>query len=332
MVRIIGRLTKIGIKRETTRGTPVAPAYWVPVLELGYDDKFEFADNESGYGNIAIASDSQIVKQWAEGDYAGKIFDQSVGAELCALFGQLPTSVQRTTTGVYDNSYTMAQNNQHASMTVAVAEPNYSGRYPMAMINSWTIQAELGDFIRRTVNLVSKTSASSSESVAYTNENEFIPKNIIFKTAAVNAADATLDAATALKVRSINLAIAKNAEALQVLGSNDIDDVANKGLAVTGTIEAYYDDRTYHNLAKNGTHQSGRIEMINTDVIIGTSGTHNPALRFQMPEMVFSFPERGLANNDIQTISIPFKAVLNLASSTMITARLTNAVNGAVTY
>ena len=75
MARVIGRLTKIGLGRETTRGTAVAPLYWIPVLDLGLDDQVELKDNESGFGNLAAIQDSAVVGQWAVGDFGGKIFD-----------------------------------------------------------------------------------------------------------------------------------------------------------------------------------------------------------------------------------------------------------------
>jgi hypothetical protein len=332
MVRIISRLTKLGLGRETTRGTGVAPTYWIPVLEMSFDDTFDLKDNESGFGNLAAISDSQIVRKWGEGEFSGKIFDKSVGLEMVGVFGQLPTSVQRTTTGVYDNTYLMLQTNQHASLTAAMSDANYQGRFPLALVNTWSLEAEVGDYIRRTCNLLSKSSVSSSETPVYTNENEFIPKNMIVKLAAAGAIDATLDAATALKVRSVNFEINKNAEGLQVFGSNDLDDVVNKQVEITGEFELYYDDRTYQTLALAGTHQSMRIEMINTDIIIGTSGTHNPALRFQFPEVALEFPDRGFDNNDVSTITVAFRAMFNIAGAAQVTARVTNAVNGAVSY
>lgn len=332
MSRNIGRLTKIGLGRETTRGTAVAPTYWIPVLDLGFDDKIELKDNESGFGNLAAISDSQITKVWAEGDYEGKIFANSVGLEMVGVAGQLPTSVQRSTTGVYDNTYTILQSNQHATMTAAIAEANFTGRYSLAAVNSWALEAEVGDYIKRTVNLLSQASVAGSDTPAYTNEAEFLPKHMIVKMAAAGANDATLDAATALKIRSCNFEIAKNADGLQVFGSNALDDVVNKQIEITGEYEMYYDDRTYHTLAKNGTHQALRIEMINTDLIIGTSGTNNPALRFQFPEVALDFPERNFDNNDIGTIKVAFRAMLNIATGTLATIRVTNTINGATTY
>ncbi len=328
MGRIIGRNTKIGLAKEATRGTGVPAAFWIPVLDLGFDDNFDLKDNESGFGNIAAISDSQIVKRWGEGDYAGKIFDRSVGLELTALFGQSPTIVQRGTSGVYDHSYSMLNSNSHQSVTATVSEENYTGRFPNGMIDSWALEAEVGDFIRRTVSLVSKPSTSATDTPGYTNEAEFLPKHMSVKLAAVGASDATLDGTASAKIRSINFEVNKNAEASQVFGSNDVDDVNNKQLEVTGEFELYYDNRTYHTLAAAGTHQSMRIEMINTDITIGTGTTANPALRFQFAEIALEWPSKDFDNNDIATVTVPFRAMLNIASASELTARLTNAYIG----
>lgn len=328
MTRITGRLTKIGIAKETTRGTAVAPVFWVPVLDLGFDDNIELKDNESGFGNLAAIQDSGIVKKWGEGDYSGKVFDKSVGVEMTATFGQSPTIVQRGTTGVYDHSWTMLQSNQHQTMTVAITEPNYTGRFPRGMVNSWSLKAEVGDWIKRTINVMSNSSASSSETVAYTNENEFLPKHMSVRLAAAGASSGTIDAATPSKMRAMSFEINKNTEDQMVFGSNDPDDIANDQIEVTGEFEVYYDDRTYHTLAQAGTHQAMRIEMINTDVIIGSSGSNNPALRFEFAECIFEEPERNFDNNGIQTLKVKFKAALNLATGNQVTGRLTNAYAG----
>lgn len=328
MPRIIGRETVLGLAKEASRGVAQAPVFGIPVRDLDFDDKTELKDNESGFGNIAAIQDSQITKQWGEGNYGGKIYDLSVGLEMTALFGQSPTSVQRGSTGVYDHTWAMLNSNSHQSVTAALKEANYDGRWANAMFDNWKLEAELDDFIRRTVSLVSKKSSSASNTIPYTNENEFLASHISVRMAAVGASAGTMDAAAAIKARSINLEVNKNAEGVQVFGSKDLDDVHNKQLEVTGAFEMYYDNRTYHALAAAGTHQAMRIDMTNTDIIIGSSGTNNPALRFELAEVVLSFPERGFDNNDLMTISIPFRAVLNLTAGSVITGRLTNASTG----
>lgn len=326
MGRIIGRLTSIGIGREPSgaRGTPVAAGYWIPVRELDFNDRQEMADNESGYGNINAVQDSAVVKQSGEGSFAGKVFDLSEGVILRSVLGSGATSTQRAASGVYDHVFEMANNNQHLSMTVAVKDENSDLRFANAVVNSYELEAVLDDYVARTVEIVSKKGASASDTVAYTNENEFLPKHITAKMATVGG---DLDAASATKIRQVNISIAKNAEGLQVLGNNGLDDVVNKQFEVTGSIEAYYDDSVMQGYWMNNTRRALRIDIVNTDVTIGS--THNPALRFEMPEIIFTNWERGFDNNDIQTQTIEFRAVLNLTAGKSITARLTNLYAGA---
>jgi hypothetical protein len=322
MARQIGRLTSIGIAREATRGTGIASQYWVPVRELDFDDKVEYINNDSGFGRIEENTDSQIQQLYAEGSYGGKIFDRSVGVELCALFGAVPSSVQRGATGVYDHTWALTNTNQHSSMTVNIDEGNYDARYSLAMINSWQLEAVLDDYVRRTINLISKKSAAATNTPSYTDENEFIPKHIVFKLA-TNLAG--LDGASAINIRSFNIEINKNAEALYVLGSQEPSDIVNKQVAISGSIEAYYDDiTTFRNFVFANTRRAMRIDIVNTDVTIG--GSHNPALRFDLANVRFGEFERGWDNNDVMTQTINFDAMFSIADSSMISGRLTNLV------
>lgn len=326
MTKVIGRLSQIGIGLESTRGTSVASDYTVPVTNIDFDDKAEYADNDSGFGRIEEKNDAAIIKRWAEGQYEGKIFDESVGLELVALFGASPTSVQRTTTGVYDHTFAIAQNNQHKSLTLSYEDANLDLRYAMAMLNTWSLELAVDNYARRTANFISKKSASASNSMSYVNENEFIPKDITFKLA-TNLAG--LDAASAIKIRAFNMEVNKNVEALYVLGSNEPDDIANKQFAVTGSFEAYFDETTYRDLILNGSQRALRIDVVSS-TIIGSSGTHTPALRFDMAKVKFGEFERGWDSNDIMLQTINFEALFSVADSSMITARLTNAQAGTI--
>lgn len=322
MGRIIGRLVTLGLGRETTRGTSVAPTYWIPVTEMEYDDKVNYIKNDSGMARIEEVNDSQINEEWAEGSYSGKIYDKSVGMELVGVFGQVPTSVQRTSTGVYDHTYALLNTNAHASLTVGYKEANDDLRYTMGMIDTWSMEAVHDNFVRRSVTIKSKKQASSSNTVSITDENEFIPKHISLKLA---SALAGLDAASAIEIISFNMEISKNVEPLYVMGSTEPDDIANKTFTVTGSFELYYEDQTVRDYVLAATKRAMRIEMLST-TIIGTSGTHTPALRFDMGKVSMEENSRKLDNNEFVTNTVNFEAQFSIADSTSITARLTNAV------
>lgn len=321
MAKVIGRTGAIGIGVESTQGTSVAPTYWVPVQSYSFDDKVEYVKNDSAMGRIEEYNDADIVKLWGEGEYSGKIFLNSVGAELVGVFGQSPTSAERGTSDVYDHSYDLLNSNDHKSLTIGYEDAIQDVRFPFGMVNTWGLEVANDDYIKRTISLISKKSASATNTPAFTNEVEFIPSQISLKLA---SAQSGLDAASAINVTAFNMEINKNAEALYALGSNEPEDIINKQFTVTGSIELYFEDTTQRAYVFGNTHRAIRVDMIDTTIDLGTS--HNPQLRFDLNEVVFEEFERGWDSNDPLKQTLNFEALYNLADGELITARLTNTV------
>lgn len=323
MAKIIGRTGAIGIAVETTKGTSEAPAFWVPVKSYSFDDKIELVKNDSAMGRIEENNAADITKLWAEGEYGGKIFIDSVGAELVAVFGGSPVSAERGTSDVFDHTYALVNSNDHKSLTIGYVDDIQDVRFPYGMVNSWSLEVAVDDYVMRTINLISKKSASASNTPAFTNEVEFIPSQVSLKLA---TNEAGLAGASAINVTAFNMEIAKNAEALYVLGSNEPEDIINKQFSVTGTIELYFESETQRDLVFGNTHQAIRVDMIDTTVDLGS--THNPQLRFDLNEVVFDEFERGWDANDPLKQTLNFTALYNQADGEMLTARLTNTQTG----
>lgn len=323
MTKAIGRLLSAGWAKEATRGTSVAPTFFPPLLDIDFEDQLELKDNEEGLGQIEGINDSQIIKRWAEGKLEGKVHEKSIGVLLTALFGQSPTSVQRASSGVYDHTYTVANNNQHKSLTIAVKDPNLDQRFALAMLDEVEFSMEEDDYFKFDASFHSKKGATASNTIAYVAENEFAPKHAVVKLA---TSEAGLDAASAIGVKSFSLSISKNVDELMELGSVEPSDIANTNFEVEFEIELYYNDTTYRDLVFNNTRRALRLTVKNTDVDIGS--THNPELTFNMPEVVMSSFEKDFDNDEILTQKIEGKAVFNLAGSKMLGAVLANAYAG----
>lgn len=325
MAKIIGRTGAIGFGVEATRGTAVAPTFWIPVQSYSYDDKVGYLKNDSAMGRIEEFNSADINQEWGEGDYGGKIFIDSVGAELTTVFGASPTSTQRLTSGVYDHEYVVANNNSHKSGTVAYIDDIEDKRFPYAMVNTWSLEVVTDDYVKRTVSLLGKKGVNTAGNTpSFTNEVEFTPDLVSVKLA-TNAAG--LDAASAINVTNFSLEVAKNAEALYVLGSREPEDIINKQLNVTGSIELYFEDLTQRNLVFGNTHRAIRVAMVDTTEDLLSSG-HNPELRIDLNEAVFEEFERGWDANDPLKQTLNFEAVYNLTDGAMISARLTNTEDG----
>lgn len=322
MARIIGRLGSIGIGVETTRGTAVAPAFWVPVTGKDFDDKVDYIDNDSGMGNIMEKNDAIPNHRWGEGGYDGKIFDRSVGAELVALFGQAPVSTQRGVTGVYDHVFNLANSNQHKSLSLSYKDANESLRWAMAMLNSWSLEGATDNYVRRTAGYISKKAATEVvQTASYTEENEFGPQDISFILGTVDSLT-SLDAASSIGATGGSLEISKNAEAQYKLGSNEPDDIVNKQFAVTGTVDLFMDNTTYKALVLAGGKVSMRVKLNNAAVDLGSG--HNPGLTIDLARVKLGEFEGGFDNNDVRTQTINFEGLFSLTEAKGITAKLTN--------
>lgn len=322
MAKVIGRQSVVGIAVEGTRGTPESAAdYFIPISGIDFDDKVEYADNDSAMGNIAEKNDARIIKRWGEGSFEGKVFLDSIGAELVALFGAAPTSAERTTTNVFDHTYALANNNQHKSLTVFYEDALQDVKFALGMINTWSFEAAVDDFVRRTISLISKKSASATSTAAITDEVEFIPDHIEFK----QADDLSgLGAASAIAITNFQFEVNKNAEAKYVLGSDEPEDIVNKQLAITGSFELYFESLTQRTQVLTDLKKAMRIRMIDTAIDLG--GGHNPELYFDFAKCKFGEFERGWDANDTLTQTVNFEALWSIADAAIFSARLTNLI------
>ena len=321
MGKIIGRLTSVGIKQESVRGTAVAPSVWVPVQSFDYDDKPDYIDNDSGFGNIAEFNDSDVNAIHAEGSYDGKVFDKVIDKELVAVFGQAPTIAQIGTSGVYTKDYAMLNNNQHASLSLSYKDDINDTRYALAMVEEFNLDAALDKYLTRSISFKSRPGADVVNTVAYTGYgNEFLAKHIAVKMAANTAG---LDAASALKASSFSLSIKKNLKVDYVFGSDTPDDIVNQTLNVDGSFELTGTDADLRDKHLAGTAQALQFEAINTGVTIGT-GSDNPGIRFRLPKVALKENPRNWNNNEILTMSVNYQGNFSIAEAALITARVTN--------
>lgn len=321
MTKVIGRTGAVGIGIESTQGTAVAATYWIPVQGFSHDDKVEKIKNDSAIGRIEEFNAVDIAKLYAEGDYEGKLFLDSVGAELVALFGKSPASAQRATSGVYDHTFTLQNNNDHKSLTVCYKDAVSEDSFPFSMIDSWSLEVTVDDYVKRTVSLMSKKSDSGSHTPAFTNEVEFIPSQGTFKLATTQAG---LAAASGISITAFNMEIKKNAESLYAIGSNEPNDIINKQFGVTGSVELYFENETYRDMVFNNVGRAMRIQLKDLATDLGSG--HNPELYFDLNEVKFDEFERSWDPNDPLIQTLNFEALFSMTDAAMISARLTNKV------
>ncbi len=320
----IGRRESIGVGKETTPGTTVAPAFWQRHLKLTLDQKTTQAQNKSAMGRVEDINDSTVTEEWAEGSIDGKVTDQSHGLFLLNMFGTCTPTLHASETLVYDNLFTVNQSALPATLTFARSNPVVSRRYGLGTLTDYELDIAMGGWAEFTSTLLAKTGTSSSETVSYTaTENEFTSKHTTVKVA-TNVAG--LSGATALQVKSLKLKIVRKADRFTPMGVIDPTAFDLNSFGVTGELVLRYTDTTLEALAIANTRQALSIALVNTDTTIGTSS--NPTLTFTLPKVRLT--PITLDNNLDQPINqtIMFTAELDTTLGYMIQALLTNIQNG----
>lgn len=319
MSKFTGAQVNIGFAKEAVRGTAEASAtFYIPNVSLSVDDKVEQVLDENTMGVIEDTIGAQVVHKNAEGEFEGKIGDKSIGLLLYALLGT--KAVSGPADSAYTHTFTVAQSAQHQSLTIFQDDPNQDYKYALGMIKSLDIICELGKFISYKVGWLSKLGATATLTPSYSAENSFLPQHGVFKIASTAAG---LGAASATAIRSFRLSIAKNLQEDNAIGNIAPVDILNTRIAIEGELEIVFNDETFKTQLLADTAQAMRIDLNNTDVLIGTSST--PRLYIDLNAVKFSEFTRNYSNKDITTATVKFKAYYKLSDTKMITATLINA-------
>ena len=308
MTKFIRRRVEVGIAKEGTRGTPVAPTYWMPKTSFTFDNKITQARSGESFGSIAQVLTAFVAERWAEGDLEGEIRDKSLGLLLLALFGDDSTCSSAAFNGAYKHTYTLLNTNQHKSLSIGYVDPIGQLMFALAMINTFTITVSPGEIVTFAANLLSKASSEwGGMSSSYVHENRFTSKDLQVYVAPTTAGLATL--ANKVVLKELTLTVEKNIERDAVLGSLDQEDNLNKQINITGTMTLNYEDRTMRDRMLDGNIHAMRIELINHEHTIGTT---YPAFRIDLQKVIFDTWENDGGLDDIAQQSINFTAYYDM--------------------
>jgi len=327
MAKFIGRLLDIGVARESTRGTSVAPVIRFPQTTLSLDDKVVKARSIGGLGTLADSEESFVTTKYGQGDLEGEIRSKGFGYLLYAMLGGY-TAPAAPLDSAYIHPFTVSQSNTHQSLCFTVVDPNTSESYPLVMLDSLAITSELDEVVRYTASFMSKKGNSTGNTVpAAVHEYKFTKKHLRFKIAANIA---SLSSASAISLKSLTLTIAKNVALDDVLGTAEPEDIYNRQLSVEGTITLNYVADTYKNYMKDGNHKAVEIAFINRDVTIGAGNTY-PSLKIQLPKVDFFDWEPDYSLDEIVSETFSFKASRDVAGGQDI-IHLCELINGVNDY
>lgn len=317
----IGRKVAVGLGKETVRGTAVAPAFWVRHLSLDFKKMGEAVQNESALGRREKFSDSEIVKEWAEGKLEGKVNHKSIGLVLLGAFGTV-NSAANGVDGAYDHTFTVNQSNVGQSLTIAKKDGVNDRRHALAMIKSLEITIEAGEYVKFSADIIAKKGADASDTVAYVEEYEFTSKDAYIKFGDIDdIADAQGNTASAIKSGKITLDL--GVDAYYEVGSTEPAEIHGQAIEVTGEVVARHSDATYEDMYYNNTKKSMVFGFENAAIDLDGNGVH-PKLEFALPKVSVTDYD---TSNDLDAIveqTMGLTGQLSLGEGYAITAVLTN--------
>lgn len=278
----LGRQIKYGIGKETTPGTAVAATNWINQLSFEFNPRSEYVTNTSAYGVIERTNSASVLRQWAEGNFEAKLTDKTSGLILLGAFGSVATTDNAdANAAVKDHTFTINQDIAGQSFTLVRKDSLSTKAFALARFGEWTLNMELGDYIKYTANVLAKIGASTTATPAYTSENEFVPKHLSVKTASTEAG---LSGATAIStVESFTLTVNPNLETDWEAGNAAPYGFTSRGYEMNFEMTARYNNTTYEDAYNNGTQLALQVTATNTDVTIGTAA--NPKLVITAPKI-----------------------------------------------
>lgn len=246
-----GRLGWIGIALEATPGVPVNPTDYLPFLETSIQDRHTPIADVSARGIRDEQADSQVGKQWGEGNLRINL-DPTLAPYLIGLaLGDFGTPASNGS-GVY--THTLVRNNSNTPKTASIIQDRSTDRllFPYSVVNTLELSFDDGLAEINIQQLSRQAATSVSGTLTTTSGTLFAFRHA---TIGMGTTIAAAEAATPLKVRSFNLTINNNSEAQFVSGRRDPDSIIHKNFNVSGSFRVAFENTTqrdyFMNLTKN---------------------------------------------------------------------------------
>lgn len=166
-------------------------------------------EDDSNYGIIDRVADVRTVENTSMTEIGGIVRDDFIGHILMAAFGTsaAPTLVE---TGVRRHEFTRLNSNCPITYTTTEDGPAGTKQAPYTVLDSITIEAKAGDYIRFDASFVGgKLTTTTDKNPAYTQQKPFLAAGMT-----VNMAEnvAGIPTGTSIKAISFKLTISKSPE------------------------------------------------------------------------------------------------------------------------
>lgn len=323
MNKFIGRQQYFGIGKETTRGSSVEPAYWLPFTDFSVQQRVDKTTDAPAVGAIEKSGEIKTVRKYGQGDITAQLGVNSIPLVLYNLLGTLNSSDNGDLT--YTHTITVANNPIHQSLTLVRKDEVNQYAFPLGMLESFSFDVDIDadEKVYTEMSFTGKASESNSDTPSFdTSEVNFTPDMLTIVSADSGGG---LDTGTSIPAKKINLEVAP--ESLQkdhnFNSGKEPADINNLGLTVSGTFTVNFSDSTYESLVFNDNQKALRIKLEDTATTIGSETAH-PKLQFDLEQIYFTNAPKSGGIDEPVTQEVSFEGRYDLGASKMITATTVN--------
>jgi len=298
---VVGKRGWVNITLETNPGVPVEPStIYIPFLENSLKEKMEIIPELSARGIRDNQGESSVTgKKEGGGDLKVNLDPTLAPVLLGLVMGNFGTPVSEGD-GVYTHTFTRKTNNVPLTTSIISNRAGIDQNlFPYGVVNSAELNFADG-MAELTANILSRYPVTSTSGTLSTVSGTLFT----FKDARVRvAADlATAITATPLKIKELTLIVNNNAEAVHVVGNEDVDAIAVKNFDVSGNISLNFEDTTQRDLFRNLTKRAMLIEFNGNEI----GGGLSEFIQIRVAKMRFENYSPELPIDDIATEGLDF--------------------------
>lgn len=231
------------------------------------------------------------------------------------------TSTSDYDSSIYVHLFEVQQDNNHPTMTTFGNNSVQDVYATYCAINSFGITVNTEEYITFNTSILGKALSDdgSPPTPSFTVENLFMARHTNVYLASTAA---WLDSADAEDLQNLSVNIEKNLYQEPKLWTKSVNAFHNQNLDVSGSISGIYKTNDTMDLLRNETKRFMRIDVVNSDVTIGTA--ENPAMIMEFGQMVFDDFNKSSDNDQVATVDSNFVGEFNQSSGYSMSIELIN--------
>lgn len=292
---ITSNVTTLGVAKEATVGTAVAPTAFIPITAPKWQPKISYYEDQAYRGSAVKTYNVVVGSSYDDYEFDGPVFVDSIGWVLAGLLNDI------TTTGASDPfTTTFAVLNSGSQQPTTYTWTDYNGNNARAhagmVVDKLDLTYTADALLTYTAHGTGMSFATAATPTSSYTTTTVIPNY---------QCTATIGGAANVKVLDGTLSIARTSTPILTLGNQNPQTIfAGGDIAVTGGLTLVYDTNSDVVL---GDALAGTVSTLTLDWVQSV----NRELKLQMSNVIFQEPTFDRAQGSYVKLPVKFTANAN---------------------